>query len=95
MKFKDGGREEVWFTEDISEGGLFLKVEKPPFVGMVLDLEISLPNTENLVRIRGDVTWRHEGRGCGVRFLRVTAEMKKILRSFIEQAESRPESFPA
>jgi type IV pilus assembly protein PilZ len=90
VKYKDGSREEVWFTEDISEGGLFLKAEQPPFVGTILDLEISLPNVPELVRIRGDVTWRHEGQGCGVRFLRVTAQMKKTLRTFIDQAESKP-----
>ena len=87
VKFREGDREEVWFTEDLSEGGLFLKTEKPPFVGVILDLDISLPEMENLIRLRGEVVWRHEGRGCGVRFLRVTAATRKTLRSFIDSVQ--------
>jgi len=89
VKFREGDREEVWFTEDLGEGGLFLRTDKPPFVGTLLDLEISLPNIPELIRVRGDVSWRQEGRGCGVRFIRVTAAMRKMLRTFIEQAEAK------
>lgn len=90
VKFKNPSQEEVWFTEDIAEGGLFLKVEHPPFVGTTLDLEISLPNTEKLISVKGDVVWRHEGKGCGIRFVRLTAEQRKNLKLFIESAEERP-----
>ncbi len=87
VKFREGEREEVWFTQDLSEGGLFLKAERPPFVGTLLDLEISLPDVPNLVRARGDVVWRQEGIGCGVRFMRITQENRKTLREYIEKAE--------
>ena len=83
-------QEEVWFTEDIAEGGLFLKVEAPPFVGSTLDLEISLPGVSELIRTKGDVVWRHEGKGCGIRFVRLTARQRQALRSFIESAEEKP-----
>jgi uncharacterized protein (TIGR02266 family) len=82
-------QEDVWFTEDIAEGGLFLRAEKPPFIGSTLELEISLPGAPELLRVKGDVVWRHEGKGCGVRFVRVTAEQRKMLRSFIENAEEK------
>ncbi len=86
VKFKEGEREEFWMTEDLSEGGLFLKTDKPPFAGTILNLEISLPNAPDLIRLIGEVSWRHEGRGCGVRFVRVTAEIRKKLREFIQSA---------
>ena len=89
VKFKEGHREEVWFTEDLGEGGLFLKTDKPPFVGTTLELEISLPNLDELVRVKADVVWRYEGKGCGVRFVRLTAAQRAVLRSFIEAAESK------
>lgn len=84
VRSKEGDQEEIWFTQDISEGGLFLKTEKPPYVGMILNLEISLPDTEDLLRLKSEVIWRHEGKGCGVRFLRVTAAQRKILKLFTE-----------
>ena len=90
VKFKNPSLEEVWFTEDIAEGGLFLKTEKPPFVGTTLDLEISLPGASELIRVKGDVVWRHEGKGCGIRYVRLTAEQRKTLCSFIENAEEKP-----
>jgi uncharacterized protein (TIGR02266 family) len=89
VKFKDSKQEEVWFTEDIAEGGLFLKAENPPFVGTTLDLEISLPNTPELIHVKGDVVRRHQGKGCGIRFVRLTAEQRKTLRTFIENAEEK------
>lgn len=89
VKIQEGNREEVWFTEDISEGGLFLKTDKPPFAGSVIELEISLPNFPDLIKLKGEVVRRHEGLGCGIRFTRVTAVQKKAIRNFIESAEPK------
>ncbi|MFH1017406.1 MAG: PilZ domain-containing protein [Pseudomonadota bacterium] len=83
VTFKEGGREEVWFTEDLSLGGLFLKVDRPPFIGTVLDLEIALSGVAELVKARGEIVWRHEGRGCGLRFTRLTAQNKKLIETFL------------
>ncbi len=91
VKFRDGDREEVWFSEDISEGGLFLKADNPPFTGTLLDLEISLPYVDELVEVRGEVVWRHEGRGCGVRFVKCTAKMRDFLRLYLERSEDHEE----
>jgi len=87
----DDRKEEIWFTQDISEGGLFLKTENPPFVGTIMKLEISLPDVPKLVLLKGDVIWRHDGKGCGIRFLRITKEQRKVLRTFIEGAEEGQE----
>lgn len=88
VKFKDGDREEVLFTDDLSEGGLFLKSENPPFVGTVLQLEVSIPNIDKLISLKGEVAWRLEGKGCGVRFLKVTLAQKKMIKSFVSQSQT-------
>lgn len=87
VKFKDGDREEVLFTDDLSEGGLFLKSENPPFKGTVLELEISIPNVDKLISLKGEVAWRLEGKGCGVRFLRITQAQKKMIKTFIDSSK--------
>jgi hypothetical protein len=84
VKFKDGDREEILFTDDLSEGGLFLKSANPPFKGTILDLEISVPNVDKLIILTGEVAWRLEGKGCGVKFLRITQAQKKMIKGFIE-----------
>ncbi len=84
VKFKDGDREEILFTDDLSEGGLFLKSANPPFKGTVLDLEISIPNVDKLIVLKGEVAWRLEGKGCGVKFMRITQAQKKLITGFIE-----------
>lgn len=84
VKFKDGDREEILFTDDLSEGGLFLKSSNPPFVGTVLELEISIPNVDKLILLKGEVAWKLDGKGCGVRFLKVTQAQKKMIKSFVE-----------
>jgi uncharacterized protein (TIGR02266 family) len=89
VKFKDGDREEVLFTEDLSEGGLFLKSMNPPFVGTVLDLEISIPNVDQLIQLKGEVAWRLEGKGCGVRFVRVTQAQRKLIKGFLEENQKK------
>jgi type IV pilus assembly protein PilZ len=87
VKFKDGDREEVLFTDDLSEGGLFLKSENPPFKGTVLELEISIPNNDKLISLKGEVAWRLEGKGCGVRFLRITQAQKKMIKAFVDSGK--------
>lgn len=88
VKFKDGDREEVLFTDDLSEGGLFLKSTNPPFVGTVLQLEVSIPTVDKLLTIKGEVAWRLEGKGCGVRFVKVTQAQKKMIKNFVESKKS-------
>lgn len=83
VRRKGGDQEEVLFTDDLSEGGIFLKSETPPFVGTIVELEISIPNNDKLIEVKGEVAWRLEGKGCGVRFMRITQAQRKMIRDFI------------
>lgn len=75
----------ICITENISEGGLYLKINQPPYVGTMLELEISLPHTEELLRIPAEVVWRQEDRGCGLRFTRITQKNKSLIKDYLEQ----------
>ena len=87
VKSKESDEESIWMTKNISEGGLFLMCENPPFAGTNLTLEISLPNVDDLLKIKGQVVWRLEGEGFGVEFTRVTAAQKKILDEFLNMVD--------
>ncbi|MCB0327411.1 MAG: PilZ domain-containing protein [Bdellovibrionales bacterium] len=88
VSYVSENKTEIFFTEDLSEGGLFLKAEHPPFVGTVLELSISIPMSEKLIDVTGDVIWRLEGKGCGVRFFKLSAEKKKIIQEYIKEISS-------
>lgn len=58
---------------DISEGGLFLSTYRPLPIGSEVDLEFSLPGSEETLHARGEVRWLrehsvHEPRGVGIAF---------------------------
>ena len=87
-KVRSLGKEDeiVLFANDISEGGIFLQWDEPPFVGTQLELEVSIPEVEDLLRFKGEVMWRLEGSGCGIQFRRVTQVQRKIIREFVAKA---------
>jgi len=82
------------YSENISEGGVFLKTNerKIPFkVGMVLDLHFSLPDHPELIRVKGKVIWTTEGwsedldgvNGLGVQFIDIKPEFRDVIRRFV------------
>ena len=83
VRIKGQGSQDILLTKNMSMGGLFLAAEDPPYAGSILEMEISLPNTESLLTLKAEVIWRQQGTGCGVRFTRITAAQKKILAAFL------------
>jgi uncharacterized protein (TIGR02266 family) len=85
------------FSENISEGGLFLATYSIRPVGTELDLSLKLPYQEEPVRARGTVRWVREFSessdappGMGVRFERIAEEDEPRIRAFLS---SRPPMF--
>lgn len=83
-------------SENISEGGVFLKINQPeiPFkVGMILDLHFSLPNHPELIRTKGKVIWTAEGwteeeegiNGVGIQFTDIKPEFREVIRRFVAE----------
>ena len=94
VKFKKegDGEDQVLFTDNLSEGGLFLNSDNPPFVGTIVHLEISIPNVDKLINLKGEVTWRLETKGCGVRFMKVTQVQKKMIKIFVDSLQANESS---
>lgn len=80
------------FTEDISEGGLFLATHNLLPMGTEIDLSFQLPD-ESIVNILGRVRWVREPRswedqetqpGMGIQFEDVTPETRDAIQMFVE-----------
>jgi len=63
------------YTENISEGGVFIITDEHYKKGDRLDFAVSFPGLLDAIKVRGEVMWRRESRapgepaGVGVRFL--------------------------
>ena len=73
----------VGFSEDISEGGVFISTLCPPAVGETIDLSVVISEQQALT-VKGDVRWhrsnsRGEPTGCGVCFLPMSPEQRALL----------------
>lgn len=70
-------------TVNLSEGGMAVTCEKPPFVGEVLKLRIELGDAARAVELKAEVIWRKEGDGCGLRFFKPTAKQREALAAYL------------
>lgn len=64
------------FTENISEGGVFVSTLSPPGVGQIIRLNLCVDDAEDF-QVNGEVRWlRYEDSGeitgCGVQFVGLT-----------------------
>lgn len=84
------------YSENISEGGVFLKstTRKLPFsVGTIVDLHFSLPINPILIRTKGKIVWTTEGwsenlegiNGLGVQFIDMKEEFREVIRRFVAE----------
>jgi len=79
------------FTEDISEGGLFLTTYDLRPLGTELEVELTLP-TGHIVRAVGVVRWVRDPRdeepdcppGMGIQFRELPSEDRRAIHEFIE-----------
>mgnify|MGYP006288584203 CR=1 FL=1 len=70
VRIRDGETLVESRTLDISHGGLYFQLDRPPSVGTRLDLAFRLPETEQTIRAEGKVAWLGP-RGVGVKFSRI------------------------
>ena len=87
------------FTENISEGGVFISTFSPPPVGAEVALRITIRGSSELV-VKGIVRWhRREGNGdfagCGVQFTELNDRQGQVLQAMLEQASREPLLFEA
>ncbi len=81
------------FTEDISEGGIFIATHCPPFVGTRIEVAIKISEHESMV-LAGEVVW-HRGQGvelsgCGVQFKDLSEAQVDALRTLLGRLDREP-----
>ena len=82
-------------TQNVSEGGLFLRMDDPSAAGDWLFVELTLPDGET-VTVRGKVVYvvspedalrRGLQPGVGVRFVSLTEEQRRFIVELVDDAE--------
>jgi uncharacterized protein (TIGR02266 family) len=82
------------FSENVSEGGVFVAVAPPPAVGSQVRLRISV-GAGPAVMVMGEVRWHREDGagnavGCGVRFVELGAVSRQALQGMMEGCGQAP-----
>lgn len=72
----------VW-SEDFSEGGVFLASNIPVRVGTLLYLSFVLPSHKRPVRVTGEVVRIAGAKGMGIRFVGLSDVARKRLEDFL------------
>ena len=73
------------FSENISEGGIFISTDSPPSVGDLLEVDIPMIDGSQTVTIKGlfagiRIMDNGEPSGCGVQFTDVPEGQRNILK---------------
>ncbi len=81
------------FTENISEGGVFVSTLAPPDVGETIDVTIAIEGEEPL-RLQGVVRWIREDEtgptGCGVQWVDLDPEQRRRLQELVARLDREP-----
>lgn len=81
------------FSEDISEGGLFLSTMSPPPVGEQVTLEIKVSGGRS-VTVEGEVRWHRyvadTVTGCGVKFSGLDPDAKQQFEQHLIDLQKEP-----
>lgn len=82
------------FSENISEGGLFVVTYQPHRVGDVITVRFTLPGVERTLEARAEVRWVREGApdrdvapGLGVRFVELADDDRACIERFVRHRE--------
>ena len=84
------------FTNNISEGGLFIATEELIDIGSHLTFQLHLPSMQESHTVEGVVRWVRErssmneslNSGMGIEFINLTPALQAQINSFIDQRES-------
>jgi uncharacterized protein (TIGR02266 family) len=84
------------FTEDISEGGLFISTYQTNFtIGDIMEMSFTLPGFEKPFYATCEVRWirtynpdSDTGPGMGLRFIDLPNDVKSSIQRFLKQRQS-------
>jgi len=82
------------FSENISEGGVFIATMCPPAVGETIDLSLAVGHEQALL-VKGEVRWHRTDdggapTGCGVKFFPLSPEQEALIAHAISQSGKAP-----
>ena len=83
------------FSENISEGGIFISTQSPPDVGDNIEVDIPMIDGSKTVSIKGIVRWHRfmangDPSGCGVQFTDIPDGAEKHLENMILLLQKEP-----
>jgi len=73
------------YSKDLSQGGLFIKTDKPRSIGDEIELKFSLPDIEKVFKTKGEVKWVIRDKsdntmnGMGIEFKGLEEEDKRLI----------------
>lgn len=85
----------VGFTDNISEGGLFVATQELLDIGEQVRLEFELPGSDETIEVDGEVRWHRRVSdikdgiypGYGVQFIDLADSDKQRLQKFLKQRD--------
>ena len=85
----------VGFSENISEGGIFISTQSPPDIGEKIEIAISLLDGSGSVNAEGIVRWHRSmtngmPAGCGVQFMDLSDQAAIALEEVIRILRKEP-----
>mgnify|MGYP001823377596 CR=1 FL=1 len=90
-------------TSNVTPNGLFIHCQKPLRLNEVFALTINIPNSDQVLTAKAEVTWSNRWgpdddispRGMGVRFVKISSEVRKFIAraalNYLKSEEIAPE----
>jgi len=105
VKISTPERMRVAYLKDLSEGGVFIRTDKPLQLERVVDVDLLAPGRVDPIRLRGRITRVQNDeaskvanlQGMGVKFIELTPQADAALKSLVHeysqpQAAAQPDS---
>ena len=85
----------VGFSENISEGGIFITTQSPPDIGDTVEVDIPLIDGSQTIAVKGVVRWHRfmangNPSGCGVQFTEIPQGAEHFLQNMITLLQKEP-----
>jgi uncharacterized protein (TIGR02266 family) len=90
-------------TSNVTPNGVFIRCQKPLKLNEIFDLTIDIPNSDQTLKAKAEVTWSNRWgpdddispRGMGVRFVKISSEARKFIAraalNYLKSEEIAPE----
>jgi hypothetical protein len=89
VKYKIGAAFLRALSENIGVEGISIKILYPPPVKSKIEMEFTLPERKEEIRVTGEVIWVEEGReilkSVGIKFIKLSERDRKLISDFIKE----------